>query len=255
MTVWTIAWWTHAEMERTADSVRKALLGWCGQWGVAADALRVEPASLPDTANSASWQCVTGDGDEDGVWVSHPETAARALAVAVCDDDRNASPMTRAAGPMSLSVARQAGRAVVETLCAHFAWIARDDAQASSLPPRLESGSLSVSVRIGDAALWIVLSAGVARSIAGRVPFSPSSPLVPIQDVLGARAIALAVALRPVRLEIGSLCSLAVGDVIALDHKLDEPTTLYAEDASPVAQAHLSRIGPQKAIRLDRAAS
>ncbi|QVQ26151.1 FliM/FliN family flagellar motor C-terminal domain-containing protein [Achromobacter deleyi] len=255
MTVWTIAWWTQAEMERAADSVRGALLDWCGQWGVDPGALRAEPASWPAPAAAAGWQCVTGSGDRNGAWMTHPDMAARGLAAAVCDEEREAATAMRQGGPLSLSVARQAARAMLASLRADFDWSEVDHDQPCALPAGLERGGLSLSVWVGDAQLGVVLSAGVARAVTGRVKESPSLPLAALQDVLGRRGILLDVALRPVRLEIGSLCSLAIGDVIALDHKLDEPATLYAEDASPVARAHLSRVGPQKAIRLERAAA
>ncbi len=255
MTTWTIGWWTQQETERAADSIKGALLGWCGQWGVDLAALHAEPEGWAAMPGSADWQRVTGSGDRDGVWITHPNTAAPGLAVTVCDEARDAATVTRHGGPLSLAVSRQAGRAMVKALCVHFDWSDVDDEQSCALPGGVRRGGLSLAVRIGDAPMRVVLSAGVARSLTGRVQVPSPSPLAALQEVLGRRGILLNVALRPVQLEIGSLCSLTVGDVIALDHKLDEPATLSAEDASTVAQAHLSRIGPKKAIRLDRAAS
>ncbi|WZB69048.1 FliM/FliN family flagellar motor switch protein [Achromobacter xylosoxidans] len=75
-----------------------------------------------------------------------------------------------------------------------------------------------------------------------------------MQQAIGQRAVRLNVTLRPVRLEIGGLCSLSIGDVVALDHGLEEPAMLRAQDATAVAEVHLAKIGPHKAIRLDRAA-
>ena len=253
MAVWTIAWWTEAEKVQAATTVWDALRDWAVQWG--GQGLQVEVAPLPPggLATSASWLCVTGSGDRDGVWLTHPDTSARPLAAVLCDDEGDGVVATRHGGSMSLAVAREAARALGAALCAHFDWSAADDAPCE-LPSGSERGGLNLSVGVGDAHLRMVLSAGVARAVAGRVSSPSVTPLAALQDAIGRRAISLNVDLRPVRLEIGSLCSLAIGDVVALDHKLDEPVMLYAEDASPVAEAHLSRTGSQKAIRLERAA-
>ncbi|MDR6602105.1 flagellar motor switch/type III secretory pathway protein FliN [Achromobacter deleyi] len=255
MTVWTIAWWTEVEQARAAGAVREALRDWAVQWGGDTLAIRVEASPLPDSGVAGAWQCVTGGGDRDGVWVTHPDTAASVLAAALCDDEGDGSAVTRHGSTLSLAVAREAARALDEALCQHFDWSASVDAPCV-LPDGAERGGLGLSVHVGFATpLRIVLSAGVARAVAGRAPAAPQASLAGLQDVVGRRRITLNVDLRPVRLEIGSLCSLTIGDVVALDHKLDEPVTLYAEDASPVAEAHLSKIGSQKAIRLNRAAS
>lgn len=253
MEVWTIAWWTETELAKAVAALRDPLQDWGEQWGGNTRFALVEAASWPGSGTEHVWQRVTGSGDRDGVWISHPESAMRSLAAVLCDDEGTGVAAIRHGGSLSLAVARQAWGALAASLCGHFGWTAADDAP-SALPPGLERGGLCLSVRVGEAELRIALAAGVARAVAGRGAGLSAAPLDALQDVVGRRRITLNVALRPVRLEIGSLCSLAIGDVVALDHKLDEPATLYAEDASPVAEVHLSRTGSQKAIRLDRAA-
>lgn len=254
MMVWTIAWWTEAEQARAAAAVRGALGDWALQWGGETLAIRVDASPWTDSDAAAAWQCVTGSGDRDGAWITHPDTAARSLTAVLCDDEGDGLAAARHGSSLSLAVAREAARALAATLCKHFDWTASVDTPCV-LPEGAERGGLNLSVHIGAAAsLRMVLSAGVARAVAGRAPGASPAPLAALQDVVGRRRITLSVDLRPVRLEIGSLCSLTIGDVVALDHKLDEPVTLYAEDASPVAEAHLSRTGSLKAIRLDHAA-
>lgn len=252
MTVWTIAWWTETEKAQASESVREALQDWTEQWSGDAQLLRVEPAAWPDLDTGVGWQCVTGSGDGDGVWLTHPDVSAHALAMALCDE-REGMSETHHRGAISIAVARKAARAFATSLCGHFDWTVTDDAPCA-LPLGLQRGGLCLSLRVGQAGLRLVLGAGVARVAARRVLGTPDVPLAALQDVVSRRSVTLSAALRPVRLEIGNLCSLAIGDVVALDHKLDEPVTVYAEDGSPVAEAHLSRIGVQKAIRLHRAA-
>ncbi|WP_434644491.1 FliM/FliN family flagellar motor C-terminal domain-containing protein [Achromobacter piechaudii] len=255
MTVWTIGWWTEAEQAQAAAAVQDALRDWGEQWGGETLPLRVDALPWAEVVAAPAWQCVTGSGDRDGAWITHPDVVARSLAAVLCDDQGDSVAATRHGSSMSLAVAREAALAIGPALCKHFDWTAAADATCS-LPEGAERGGLRLSVHIGAAAhLQMMLSAGVARAVAGRAPGVSAAPLAALQDVVGRRRITLSVGLRPVRLDIGSLCSLMIGDVVALDHKLDEPATLYAEDASQVADAHLSKAGSQKAIRMVRAAT
>lgn len=254
MTAWTMAWWTQAERDRAADNVRQALRDWAEQWGADASTVAVTGSVVSQTeAAVTGWLRLTGSGDRDGVWLTHPDAAARGLGIALCNDTRDPDAAGRHGGPISQAVARQAARALTVSLCSHFDWTAAHDDTACVLPAGLLRGGMALSVAVTGAALMLVCSAGIARDIAARLPSALEAPLVSLPQVIGRRPVSLSVALRSVRLDIGSLCSLAVGDVIALDHKLDEPVVLLAGDASPVADASLAKIGPQKAIRFERA--
>lgn len=256
MTTWTIGWWTAAERERAAAAVSAALEAWRGQWGgtlnvIDTDLLGPEPASGNEPA--AAWLRLTGHGDRDGVWLTHPDTAARALGLAFFDDARNLQSLSRHGGSLSLAVARQAAQALAAALLAHFDWRSTEDAAACTLPDGVARGGLMLRLSVAGAPLALVLSAGVARAVSGRGGAEAMAPLRPLPEVIGERTVMLNVALRAVRLDIGSLCSLARGDVIALDHKLDEPVALLAGDGSPVADAHLVKMGQFKAIKFGRA--
>ncbi len=254
MTTWTIGWWTQAERQRAADAVRHALREWAGHWGADEATLTVDDGAVQEAdRGAAAWLRLTGSSDRDGVWLTHPDAAARGLGAALCDDARDPDTVTRHGGPVSQAVARQAARALAIALCTHFDWTASDADAACALPDGLARGGLTLSLSVAGAAVTLVLSAGVARAVARRLP-DAAAPLTPLPQVIGQRSVTLAVALRSARLDIGSLCSLTVGDVIALDHKLDEPVALLAGDGSPVADAHLAKIGPNKAIRFGRAA-
>ncbi|WP_183004823.1 FliM/FliN family flagellar motor C-terminal domain-containing protein [Achromobacter sp. UMC71] len=235
--------------------MRLALRDWAGQWGTDESIVAVAGGAVaPAEAAVAGWLCLTGSGDWDGVWLTHPDAAAQGLGGALCDDRREPDAVTRHGGPVSQAVARQAVRALAASLCTRFDWTAVNDDAACVLPTGLLRGGLALSLSVAGAPLVLVCSAGVARNVTARLPDALEVPLVSLPQVIGLRPVTLSVALRSVRLDIGSLCSLTTGDVIALDHKLDEPVALLAGDASPVADAHLARIGPQKAIRFGRAA-
>jgi len=254
MTTWTIGWWTQAERDRAAKAVCQALRDWAEQWGADEVALHLDGVDATHgDFGVASWLRVTGSGDRDGVWLTHPDAIARELGAALCDDARDLDKVARHVGPVSQAVARRAACALAAALCTHFDWSKADADAACVLPDGLARGGLTLSLSVAGALLTVVFSAGMARAVTGRMPDAAAS-LIPLPHVIGRRSVTLAVTLRSIRLDIGSLCSLTVGDVIALDHKLDEPVALLAGDGSQVADAHLAKIGPSKAIRLGRAA-
>ncbi|MFG0227316.1 FliM/FliN family flagellar motor C-terminal domain-containing protein [Achromobacter sp. 413638] len=252
MTAWSIGWWTGQESGRVADTLRESLRDWCEQWGAEFAALRVEPEAFDrPPSTDPVWLALSDGADQGGVWMAHSDVATRALGAALCGDAEG-DVVARSGGAMLAGAGRRAALALAEALRQAQAWHAIDSAPGA-LPEGVARGGLMMSVRLGQARLPLALSAGAAQRLAGRVR-GKGAPLAPLQQAIGQRAVRLNVTLRPVRLEIGGLCSLSIGDVVALDHGLEEPAMLRAQDATAVAEVHLAKIGPHKAIRLDRAA-
>lgn len=253
MTTWTIGWWTDAEQQRAAAAVAAALGEWTVLWEGQSRLPSVTSIPWTGVSQAADWKPITGRGDRDGVWMTHPDAAGRELGIALCGSAGEDAPgLGRHGGPLAFQAGSQAAHALAAALCTHFDWNAADESR-EALPSGLERGGLAFALCVGNATLQLAFSAGVCRAVAGRKAQPSATSLVALQEVIGQRPISLSVALQPVRLEIGSLCSLAVGDVIALDHKLDDPVTLGAADGCFVAQAHLAKVGVRKAVRLERA--
>ncbi|WZB76128.1 hypothetical protein WJ972_09755 [Achromobacter insuavis] len=105
--------------------------------GAALDVVGADPLSgEPEIGEpfAEAWLCVTGVGDRDGVWLTHPDAVARPLGAGLCDDARNPETLNRHGGPMSQAVARQAAKALATALSSRFEWRAMADTTACVLP-------------------------------------------------------------------------------------------------------------------------
>ncbi len=74
--------------------------------------------------------------------------------------------------------------------------------------------------------------------------------LVPVLSALSAEALSVTVELSPVRLELGVVAGLRLGDVVRLPHALDRPLRVRVGDAPPLFQAFLGQIDEHKAVEL-----
>lgn len=85
-------------------------------------------------------------------------------------------------------------------------------------------------------------------------PASPKTSgqagLVRMDAALGQRMLALDAYLRPCTLSLGALQNLRVGDVIALEHPLDQPSQLFSENREKVAHAWLAQTNGFKSLEL-----
>jgi hypothetical protein len=93
----------------------------------------------------------------------------------------------------------------------------------------LEIEGLAGQVRIGAwvdaacAAAWCAEPRHATKVAAAR------ALLTPVAAAVSSRAVRLAVQLEPVELDLGSLQTLSVGDVLPLPHRLDEPLHVTVE--------------------------
>lgn len=75
--------------------------------------------------------------------------------------------------------------------------------------------------------------------------------LVSIRTVIGQKPHRLEAQLTPIVLTVGALCSLSVGDVVTLEHKLDSPLLVSSHGKHAVAQGWLGKSDKNKALQLD----
>lgn len=94
----------------------------------------------------------------------------------------------------------------------------------------------------------ILVNAGEAKP--GTPKTSPQTDLVRVDAALGQRTLALDAYLHPCTLSLGALQNLRVGDVIALEHLLDQPSELFSENREKVAHAWMTQTNGFKSLEL-----
>ena len=82
-------------------------------------------------------------------------------------------------------------------------------------------------------------------------PTVRDAALLPLGQALGEQRLAVRVELQPVDLSLGQLQDLRLGDVVALDHALDQPLRVVTADGVPVCGAWLGQREGRIAVELD----
>jgi hypothetical protein len=253
-----LRWWSRAALDVAAARLREILERWGGDWGLELRSLRAANATAttdpvpPSTATPIVpgvllWPC--------------PGEATAALHQLLFD----AAPAEGGVEPtLASDVAGQAWRDLLGMLSP--AWPTRsssatdDDAAQGPWSGALHvhfvlagsTGRCEFGLHIGPApaASWCAAAAVDELGAAADRP-----PRVPLWTALSARRTRLAVTLSSVRLDLGSIQSLQVGDVIALPHALDEPLHVGVAAGGrgaprPLCKGHLGRRGDRKVVEL-----
>jgi len=248
-----LRWWPAAALAAAADRLRQAVEPWAIGWGLELGAVAASNAA-GDHPGADAQPLAAG-----AVRLWHDGgPAGEAVACAMFGAAHAA---TSGYGGLAAEVSGQAWR---ELQCAIEA-AAGDAAPAASIGPATSAWSGAVRIDFllhgstgplrfcawlspACAAGWCAVPRPAEAASAVAAAGAARTPLVAVQAVLASRAVRLSVQLTPVELDLGSLQSLSVGDVIALPHRLDEPlqVTVDLGDApskTPWCRAHLAQRG------------
>jgi hypothetical protein len=142
-------------------------------------------------------------------------------------------------------------------------------ADAAAAPPdgdtlwRRWSGAVVVDLPWFDARMHLLVDGASVASLvkAGGVRRSPAprrsdAAVMPVLGALAHAGVRLEVRCGGASIDLGSLVSLRVGDVLRLDHRLDEPVHVVAPaepaDAAPLCRGWLGRADAHLCIELAR---
>ncbi|AVS67163.1 hypothetical protein C8245_17015 [Paracidovorax avenae] len=243
--------WSAARQAVVRDACQAAYGAWCRDWGLAEAPVQVVEAGMaPDALGRAA--------------------AAQALRGWLFGD---AAASSAAEGPdMAADIAAQAWSALQSALegRAPEAGESRQAAQA----PAAWSGALAVLFPWGGKPWAWRLDGDCVEALLGRheppssdgtartaqEPATPRYALAPLDQALRGHRVAMHIHLQPLTLSLGELQSLAVGDVIALDHPLAAPAAarLAASGSAtpqPLCAAWLGQSGGRLAVELHPDAS
>jgi len=120
---------------------------------------------------------------------------------------------------------------------------------------RKGSGAVAIECRLGAATLGVLADGPLVRAWLGELgiglhrPRNPQ-PLAAPQSGLGREPVEIRVWLGEASLELGALRSLAVGDVILLDSRIDQPLDVTVGGRAVAPRAYLGTSGGARAVRL-----
>ncbi|CAM3548642.1 FliM/FliN family flagellar motor C-terminal domain-containing protein [Paracidovorax anthurii] len=240
--------WSGAERAGVRDALQALYDGWRADWGLSL-------AGDPEIR-------VADDGVVDGAL---DEPAARQALYSWMFGEPGGRVHAGEGGDMAEQLCMQAWESWQQRLLRVAQSLSNDSVPGESAPAPW-SGALRVVFPWGaqawgwhlDAkAVAAVLSLhGLPRHSDVTPPAGDWPPLVPLAGALDRHGLAVRVELQPVALSLGQLQMLAIGDVITLEHRLDEPALLHlggppdGETGVPVCASWLGQCRGQVAIEL-----
>lgn len=155
---------------------------------------------------------------------------------------------------VATAVAEEATTDLASTLLAQFSGAAAFADVTEEAPPAWQhrrcAGAALVQLSSSGKSLGVLLPHGMLpRRERTERPATRPSP-EPLQDTLRGVASTLTAELDGAEISLGQLTSLAVGDVVTLDHLLGQPLKVYAANRRLVALGHLGKQDEHRAVEL-----
>lgn len=242
-------------------AVRAALAAaagaWARDWGVAQDALgvraeRASEAARPKRASAADWRLCASDA-AGAVWLMQAAELQAELQALLFPRDLVHAPQTGADAQLAPAAARRALLALHDALAGAALAAAKASGDAASAPDESAwtrgSGAVLVTVTLGRQHCQLLLNHAAAAALAG--PARPDlAPLAAVnhRQALATAPVTLQLSIGAAKVSLGSLISLAVGDVVRLDTKVDEPVRMTSSAGVPLFDVYLGKTGDQVAV-------
>jgi flagellar motor switch/type III secretory pathway protein FliN len=246
----------HAVLGTTAlAAVRaqceSAVATWCRDWGVDAPAFTVTCQRAWEQPAAPAWRGSLQSGAET-MWLGWDNELRGTLQRLLFPPDRqvgiHAGVATLAAAGASAALdalAAVLGRALLDNEVP-FA------GEATEVPAALRqhaSGAVLVEIRLERHACRCLLDyASVQRLVGSAGAHAAPLAAVDLRDLLGEQPVRLAVTVGSANVGLGSLLSLAPGDVIRLDTLADEPLTVTGPGGAALLRGYLGTCQQQLAL-------
>ena len=249
------------------DRMAAQALAALGAWGAAWAALPDHAVACADVADSAYVPAARPDdawtardlGAGARLYVLAPRDAQRWMESLVFGAEHDTAAVSALAGDVATQALDALVACLAEALTGQANLSATPHASAQPLPTHLlrrGAGSLLCTVQLGAGTLRVLVPAVALDLPAGGAASATSAaaPLATLRDALAAQPVALHVELARAELTLGYLRTLAVGDVLALPMRLDEPLQVHGPGGPLPCAAHLGTADGRRAIELTRPA-
>jgi hypothetical protein len=254
MQVTPIHWWSPEQRDAMAVAVAPAWGEWLRQW------LPAGSRRIARCACRLAWEL---GGDAAAHWTSLGRSSSGAAWIRWVDEREGAHyamfGCSAGAAPVSRALARDAAADAERRLREAMGL---DDVTAPPPAPflfRAWSGAVVVTLAADDLALIeLLVDSATASALlppALRVPSAPPiglrSKLIPVEHACAPQPLKAEIRLACCELDLGTLASLRVGDIIPLAHSLESALDVVVE-GQVLCAGYLGRRGNSKAIELAR---
>lgn len=248
-----LKWWSRTALNTLTQRLDGELREWAAAWDLQVEQLQAFHAPEPPVEVPHTWNAWLASPGSLRAWLStgspHGDVE-RLLEQALFG--RSGS------GTLSRDAAVQARDALGESLARRLGQPC--EPARTTLAPRSTAWSGSVLLRVQVSGLdtvviWLHIEGAAAatllRDLTRPAPAALPELATPLLSALAHRTITLRTELVPVVLDLGTLQSLVVGDVLTLPHRLEHPLELRAADQSSlVCHAYLGSRNGHRAVEL-----
>lgn len=247
----------EASVDAVRSAVQDAVARWRAAWGIAGDEISVgcerawiSPLRMP------AWQ---GGRAADGqsLWLAGGDDVAAQLQRLMYPHDRSVT--AGAVSSLAEAAAQGAQEALMAALC-ELLPAGQAPAGATAAEMAYASGAVLATVQCGRAAVHALFNHGAVQAItslasvrqggaAGGALLAPLAP-VAYRAVLAPMPLRLEVGLGSTEVTLGSLRTLAVGDVIRLPRRADEPLAVHGPEGQALLAGYLGTQAGHLALEL-----
>jgi flagellar motor switch/type III secretory pathway protein FliN len=251
MTVRSYALLSESAVAAVAARMRSLADGWCRDWGLAPPACACERAwqsPLPEHGWRAALTFGTGMA-----WLNWSDKLLSQLQAQLFDPDRHHAPGEAEGGLAALAAEAALGEllTLLERLLPGGGAV-RAPVDAAPASTRVSgSGAVLTELRFERQSLWVLIDHAAVGALApaSRAPAAPLAE-VDMRALLHAQPAKLRVQAGQAIVGMGSLLTLAAGDVIRLDSLTNQPLAVAAPDGRAVLRGYLGSHGRHLALDL-----
>jgi hypothetical protein len=261
-----IEWWADADLDAVRVLAEDACSAWVRDWigGAPKVEIRAVRAHERPPANRQAWVAL-GTRGERAAWVEARSDDVEGVLHTLFPTESGHIASVSVQG-IAYTVAAKAHCALIEALRARLGLDAPGcEAEPDAALFKPWSGSMLISVALsGGRAIAVLLNCATARSVFARDGLPKKEPcepqparaaLDPLTQALAGRRLLLRVGLSSCELDIGTLESLRIGDIVPLPHSLDTPLAVSTVQGVHVCAGFLGCQDGVKAIELAREVS
>lgn len=251
-----LRWWSGASIATLSQRLDGCVRAWATRWEAGIDDLTVFNAHEVPVGACGAWAPWLGHatGVHPWVWVgdgNEPPALgiARALFGHTTEGTVAHDLAARAWVELGNELARRLGHVAVAAAGPFGAPSARPWGGDIALRLQLRGGAESFD-------LWLRIDSDSAAGLLRDQTRPAARALPPVETpvlaAIAARTVTLRVELAPVEVDLGTLQSLRVGDVLTLPHRLEQPLDLRAPDApaTVACTAYLGSRDGRRAVEL-----
>lgn len=277
MAVRPLRWWSDTQLVQLAKLIEHEWVQWSANWGLTemvAETLAVSCQLAHETEQASdSWLPLLAAASSDRqLWLSAEQALEQSVFVSLFGELPKQYNHLSADSSASNVVAWQIVKNIVDDWYSRLTRLCGSEYAAQELtlyptlamtPPKSEAARWSGAVRIDITSPIIKLpmyaSAHVAAVMIGATGAARSAktvtnepPLTSLKLALANQILRLRVELNDVELDLGSLQSLAEGDVIRLPHLLSQALSVHMEGHRGICAAYLGQTNGMRAVELIR---